>query len=260
MCAKKQNNAESSARHITHIGKVQGPVHTGSGNIYEGITPNDIVDAGRDSRIDEGADPKQVITVLFLAANPSDTQPLRLDEEIRLIDQLLRQSEFRDRFDIRQHWAVRVTDIQGLLLRYQPDVVHFSGHGSPSSEIILEDAQGESRAVPAHALSRLFFVLKDNIRCVVLNACYSENQAKAIAQHIDCVVGMSKSVGDQAAISFASSFYQALGYGRDVQTAFELGCLEIDLENLKEQDTPRLIADRADPKTVLLLRVGSLGA
>ena len=124
----------------------------------------------------------------------------------------------------------------------------------PNSEIILEDALGHSQAVSEHALSRLLFVLKDKIRCVVLNACYSEKQAKAIAQHIDCVVGMSKAIGDQAAISFASSFYQALGYGRDLQTAFDLGCLEIDMENLKEQDTPQLIADRADPKSVLLVQ------
>ena len=97
-------------------------------------------------------------------------------------------------------------------------------------------------------------MLKDNIRCVVLNACYSATQAKAIAQHIDCVIGMSKAVGDQAAISFAGSFYQALAYGRDLQTAFDLGCLEINIENLKDQDIPRLISNRVEPKSVFLLQ------
>ncbi len=171
--------------------------------------------------------------------------------EIRAIDQALRQAKFRDKFDIEQHWAVRVTDLQACLLRHKPDIVHFSGHGSTSSAIILEDNSGNSHPVSVRALSQLFSVLKDNIRCVVLNACYSERQARAIAEHIDCVIGMSTAIGDSAAISFAMAFYQALGYGRDVKTAFDLGCVQIDLENLDEQDTPKLIAISANPQEIV---------
>jgi hypothetical protein len=193
------------------------------------------------------------IKILFLAANPSDTSQLRLDEEIRSIDQALRQAEFRDRFDVKQQWAVRVVDLQGHLLRHKPDVVHFSGHGTAASEIILEDHQGKSQPVSSRALSQLFSVLKDNIRCVVLNACYSEQQAQAIAAHIDCVIGMSKAIGDSAAVSFAEAFYQALGYGRNVRAAFDLGCLQIDLKGLNEQDTPKLLALHSRPEEIVFM-------
>jgi len=195
-----------------------------------------------------------MIKILFLAANPTDTTRLRLDEESRAIDQSLRQAEFRDQFDIKQHWAVRVGDIQELRLRHQPHIVHFSGHGGPSSEIILEDNAGNSHPVSVRALSTLFSVLKDNVRCVVLNACFSEQQAQAIAEHIDCVIGMSTAIGDAAAISFATAFYQALGYGRDVKTAFDLGCVQIDLANLDEQDTPQLLTVKADQGKILFVR------
>lgn len=193
------------------------------------------------------------IKILFLAANPSDATRLGLDEESRAIDRALRQSEFRDMFDVKQHWAVRVGDIQGLLLRHKPDIVHFSGHGSKSGEIILEDNSGNRRPVLVRTLSQLFSVLKDNIRCVVLNACYSEPQARAIAQHIDCVIGMSESVGDSAAISFSTAFYQALGYGRDVKTAFDLSCVQIDLENLDEQDVPKLLTVISNPEGIVFV-------
>ncbi|MEH2128596.1 CHAT domain-containing protein [Nostoc sp.] len=193
---------------------------------------------------------KKIIKILFLAANPLKTTHLKLDQESRSIDQALRKSEFRDKFEIIQHWAVRVSDLQEILLRHKPDIIHFSGHGSPSSEILLEDNSGNSHPVSVRALSQLFSVLKDNIRCVVLNACYSEAQAKAIAQHIDSVVGMSKAIKDDSAISFATSFYQALGYGRDVKTAFDLGCVQIDMENLDEQDTPQLLALKYSPTTI----------
>ncbi len=179
--------------------------------------------------------------VLFIAANPLDTEPLKLDEEARAIDRALQQTQYRERFDIKQQWAARIADLQGMLLRYKPDIVHFSGHGSRASEIILQDELGNSHPVSVRALSTLFSVLKDNIRCVVLNACYSEQQAQEIAKHVDYVIGMSKAIGDEAAIGFARSFYQALGYNRDFETAFKLGCSQIDLENLNDQDVPQLM-------------------
>jgi hypothetical protein len=182
-----------------------------------------------------------------------NTKPLRLDEEIRSIDQALLQAKFREKFDLVQQWAVRIKDLSGHLLRYEPDIVHFSGHGSRTSEIILEDVSGKSHPVSSRALSELFRVLKENIRCVVLNSCYSESQAKAIAKHIDCVIGMSKAIGDSAAINFARSFYRALAFGKDVETAFNLGCVEIDMANLNEQDTPKLLCEKADPKEIVFV-------
>ncbi len=201
----------------------------------------------------ESSKPKKIIRVLFIAANPKDTSRLRLDEEVRAIDQALMQAEFRDRFDIKQHWAVRIFDIQGYLLRHKPDIVHFSGHGSSSSEIIFEDNAGNSHPVSPNALSQLFSVLKDNIRCVVLNACYSEYQAQAIANHIDCVIGMSRSVTDLSAIAFAASFYQALGYGRSIKTAYDLGCIQIELDGLDEQNVPKLLTTRGNPEDVIFV-------
>ncbi len=196
----------------------------------------------------------QPIKILFLAASPADMARLRLDEEIRGIEQALRQTEYRDRFELKQAWAVRVTDLQAHLLRHQPDIVHFSGHGSEASEIILEDDDGNSQELPARALSKLFELFKDNIRCVVLNACYSKRQAQAIAEHIDSVIGMSKAIGDEAAINFAIAFYQALGYGRNLQTAFELGCNQINLQNLNEENTPKLITKRKDPQEMMFVK------
>ena len=155
------------------------------------------------------------VKILFLAANPKDTSRLDLSSEVREIDESLRLSKFGNQFILEQSWAVRVKDLQDCLLRYQPTIVHFSGHGSSKGEIILQDNFDQYFPISSTSLSRLFSVLRDNIKCVVLNACYSEIQANAIAEHIECVVGMSKSIGDQAAISFAAAFYRALAYGRD---------------------------------------------
>jgi hypothetical protein len=198
---------------------------------------------------------KPKITILFLAANPSDTNHLRLDEEVRAIDEALQKAKFRDAFDLQQHWAVRPADLQGLLLRYQPHIVHFSGHGSAAGKIMLEDATGKARPVSQAALSTLFGLLKDNLRVVVLNACYSQPQAEAIAEHIDCVVGMSEAIDDKMAISFAAAFYRALAYGRNVQTAFGLARNQAQLEGLPDENVPQLLAPNANPAQIAFARL-----
>lgn len=184
---------------------------------------------------------RKPIKILFLAANPKGMSQLRLDEEIRSIDEALRQSDFRQHFQIEQQWAVRVSDLQGLLLRHRPDIVHFSGHGSSASSLVLEDITGKPQEVPSEALADLFGVLNDTIRCVVLNACYSQPQAAAIAQHVDAVIGMADEIDDKASIAFSAAFYQALGYGKDMPTAFRLGISQIKLYGLADSVIPQLL-------------------
>ncbi|HEY2739689.1 MAG TPA: CHAT domain-containing protein [Thermoanaerobaculia bacterium] len=194
----------------------------------------------------------KALRILFLGASPEGTATLRLDQEIREIDQALRQAEFRDRFDLRQQHAVRAVELQGALLRHRPEIVHFSGHGETDG-IFLEDEGGQVKKVDGSVLARILGVFKKQIRCVVLNACSSHEQAEAIAKDIDCVVGMSVEIGDRAAILFAGAFYQALAFGSSVKTAFDLGCAQIDLDSLGEGSTPQLIALRHDPDEIVFV-------
>jgi hypothetical protein len=198
------------------------------------------------------------IKILFLAANPLGTSPLGLDEEIRAITQKLQAAECRDAIQLISCWAVRPDDLVQALLQHQPHIVHFSGHGSPSQQIILVDEARRPKPVSKAALVSLFRNLQDNIRVVVLNACFSQPQAAAIAQTIDCVVGMSRAIGDRAAIKFAAGFYGAFGFGRSVQEAFNLGKTALMLEGIPEEDTPRLVHRRkVNPSQVHVLDVRS---
>src|SRR3954452_5263351 len=161
------------------------------------------------------------VKVLFLAANPTGTKPLHLDEEIRQITAKIRAAEYRDSIQLVSRWAVRPDDLLQALLEVKPHVVHFSGHGSSAAELIVLDDRGNPKPVSKEALAHLFRTLKDNVRVVVLNACYSRPQAEALAEAVDCTVGMDWAIGDAAAIVFSASFYRAIGFGRSVKEAFE---------------------------------------
>jgi len=101
--------------------------------------------------------------------------------------------------------------------------VHFCGHGG-SGGIFFEDDKGLAKSVEASTLADFFRLFTDSVECVVLNACYSEIQARAIAEHIPYVVGMPKEIGDDAAIEFAVAFYDAIGAGRSYEFAYNVAC------------------------------------
>ena len=178
-----------------------------------------------------------VKTILILAANPKNTAPLRLDEEIREIDEGLRRANQRHQYKLEQKLAVRSRDFYRAILDYQPQIVHFCGHGAGQDGIVLEDDTGKMVLLETKTLASMFKLFaKKSVECVVLNACYSEVQAEAISQYVDYVLGMKKAVGDKAAVAFSVAFYDALAAGYEVEEAYELGCSQ--MISFFEQETP----------------------
>ncbi|MEM4204515.1 MAG: CHAT domain-containing protein [Candidatus Methanomethylicaceae archaeon] len=182
------------------------------------------------------------ITILFLAADPTNASRLRLGEEFREIDEQLTLAKQRERFHLAlPHLSLRPKDIARVLLNVQPQIVHFSGHGTPEGALCFEDESGKAHFVQPEALSALFKQFVDQTKCVILNACYAENQAIAIAKHIDYVIGMKQEISDEAAIAFSRGFYLALGAGKTIEEAFEFGRIQIMLQGVPEHLVPVLI-------------------
>ena len=201
-------------------------------------------------------------TILVLAANPKDTSRLRLDQEVREIDNGLRRAQGQDEFILRSVLAARPVDVRRAMLDLTPNIVHFCGHGGGKEGIAFEDESGNSKLIGAETLAGFFELFADKVECVVLNACYSKLQAEAIAQHINYVVGMRKGIGDAAAIGFAVAFYDALGAGKSIEFAYKLACNAIRWVSIPERLTPVLIkkppsseSDKKDFWQIFLNRV-----
>lgn len=178
--------------------------------------------------------------ILFLAANAVDTARLRLDVEIREIDQKLRACPNANSIQLISQWAVRPRDIMEVLMVHRPTVVHFSGHAN-TNEIIFEGDDGKSQPVEVAKLISMLSVFKDSIRMVVLNACFSDAGPADISKDIEYIVGTTSTLNDKAAIKFAASFYQALGYGYSVQTSYELAKSQITIEGVSGVDIFNLL-------------------
>ncbi|MFN8495954.1 MAG: CHAT domain-containing protein [Caldilineaceae bacterium] len=179
-------------------------------------------------------------TILILEANPKDTQGLQLNREIREIENGLQRAQRRDEFILKPVLAARPIDVRRAMLQFRPSIVHFCGHGAGHDGIVFEDDAGNATLVSAAALSGLFKLFADQVECVVLNACYTEEQAEVISQHIPYVVGMEQAIEDDAARDFAIAFYDAIGAGRSFEFAHEFACTAIQWAGLPDNMKPVL--------------------
>nr|MDJ0675114.1 CHAT domain-containing protein [Calothrix sp. MO_167.B42] len=178
------------------------------------------------------------VKILFLAADPCDGVHLRLGQEFRDISEKLQLGKERDKYQLEQRHSVRVGDITQAIFDVEPQIIHFCGHGTQKGELCVENEMGASQPVKADALAAMFELFATQVNCVVLNACYSEIQAKAIVEHIPFVIGMNDAIGDKAAINFAVGFYKALAANRSIEDAYKFGCVEIRLQGIPEHDKP----------------------
>ena len=194
------------------------------------------------------------ITVLIFATNPKGTSQLRLDEEARSIQEMIRKSEHRDSISFETRWAVRPLDILQAINEINPDVIHFSGHGSNTGELILENTDGSAKLVTKEAITQTIMSSSDKIHLIFFNACFSYEQAYEVVSHVDAAIGMTDSISDNAACAFAAQFYSSLGFGHSVKKAFEQAKGVMMLESPIEANIPMLYTkDNINADTLYLV-------
>lgn len=197
----------------------------------------------------------ETVTVLFFATNPHDTSPLRLDEEVRGIQEMIRKSEHRDFINFESRWAVRPMDILQAINEVNPTVLHFSGHGAANGDLVLENTDGSAKLVSKESIAQVISTVCDQVRLVIFDACYSEEQAEATVKHIDAAIGMNMSIGDETAKVFMEQFYSSIGFGHSIKKAFEQAKANMTFEHIDEVDIPVLYTkENLDPSEMFIVK------
>jgi RNA polymerase sigma factor (sigma-70 family) len=192
-------------------------------------------------------------TILFLAATPVDTAEVMVTREIQAIRRALSEAELDRCLELSFEFEVRANRLPGLLLRRRPAVVHFSGHGHGERGLVFHGPDGGHSVAGPEQLAEIFRLHDSRVKCVVLNACYSEPQARELINHVDVVVGMRAEIRDIEALSFSEGFYEMLGHGCDIQRAFETAKVCLALDHPEDAGDPVLLAaPGVDPKQVFV--------
>lgn len=195
------------------------------------------------------------ITVLFLASNPTDTQALRLDAECRAIQEMIRKSDYRDTIRFETRWAVRTSDLLQAINEVNPDIIHFSGHGAINRDLVFKNVNGQGKLVTKEAMAQTIMTLSDKVRLIFYNACFSAAQAEHIVEYVDATIGMNTSIGDEAALVFASQFYSSIGFGKNLKIAFNQAKVALMLEGIEEETTPELfVREGMQAENIILVK------
>lgn len=189
----------------------------------------------------------QVRTILFLAVDINETGRYHLEREANEIEKRLERAKKED-FRFVREWAATAHDLRRVLLEHEPTIVHLSGRGAGGDGLAFKDDEGGTRLVSVAALATLFKLVSRHVECVILDSCYSEMQARAIAKHIGYVVGVKSEIGVWSATDYAVGFYEALAAGRSYEEAHEFGRSAIDRELIPDYLTP-VLKKKPSPKT-----------
>lgn len=196
---------------------------------------------------------RQALRVLFLASDPSNTSRLKLGKELQAVRDKLKDNAY---FEIQDQLNVKSDDVLSKIKSYKPHIVHFSGHGESSGELYFEDLMGMAKKVSIGALASLFHNASAYVKCVILNTCYSENQAKAISQYIPVVIGTKEEISNDAAILFSSGFYTSLEpelTQDNLEKAFELGRINMSMDGNSENSKLLLISKNPERDFMIMV-------
>lgn len=169
--------------------------------------------------------------VLFLAANPDDKE-INIDKEYSRIDKMLEKDRKFFKLERQEHTTrktlLRIADNE------KPNIIHFVGHGKKGNPddpreggLVLHDNKYRGgRILNAKDTKKLFEDIQEDcahLEIVILNACYSEPQAKAISELGIYATGTSDEILNETAVNFAEGFYWKYAQTQDVIQSVKWG-------------------------------------
>ena len=188
-------------------------------------------------------------TILILVANPHGSDSLDLLPEVHKLKEALKRASCKDQFDIKQEEALQKKDLRRHILEHNPQIIHYCGHGTKEG-LIIHDENHQAQLLDNEFLVNLLENFADCVECLVLNACETEPLAIEVVKHLNYAIGMNRVVKDQSAIAFAEAFYDAIGAGKEIEKAFELGKNAVLGTTSGGNQSRKLIAVREDDSPV----------
>ncbi len=160
------------------------------------------------------------LKILFVGANPANAKRTFFDFEYDEISEALLGNDRNEGIELFPLMAATPERLMSFILRYKPNIVHFSCHGSEEGLYFLGKKK-EALLIGAKNLREMFQIFKDVVGAVIINADCSENVGREIRKYIEFVVGVNSPITSGTAVDFSSLFYEMLSRGESLEFCFE---------------------------------------
>jgi len=177
--------------------------------------------------VSESTDPPRRIILLCTANAAAQNQRLRLEEELRAIQDALQRSCLREHYEARICPAITFITVLNEMDDQDPFIIHFCGHGDRSGNLILKDELGDETAVPPKRIAELLEALPRRPLLVVFATCHSRALAEAVCPHVEYAIGFEGALDDELVPIFSATLYRRLASRAeiDVPRSFQLAAL-----------------------------------
>ena len=185
---------------------------------------------------------KKKFTILFLSANfKESTIKTRIDKEFKIIKKIIEKSPFREFIHLEPAFATERNEFFEYISRYQPQMIHFAGHGELSSGFYFEDDVHFKEIYDSKFLLEdtvgVLKNFKNKIKIVIFNSCESLKIAKKVSEFLPCSVGTKRKIYDNHAITFSEGFYEVFCNNDKIENAFKSAIRKYKLQsNIGEDD------------------------
>lgn len=174
-------------------------------------------------------------TVLFVSANPTNTVRIQIDKVKKVIQSTFDHLGNR-KFELRDSPAATVSDLHNELLKYKSKVVHLAMHGNIAGGIAFEKDNNDPSFRNVDSFAEIFEGIGTQL--VILQSCYSAEEAEYLLRYVDFVIGMSDVIKDEHATAFAEGFYQGYLNGLSFKESFYAGKKRIRIHNISGESLP----------------------
>ncbi|HYV92300.1 MAG TPA: hypothetical protein VE978_10970 [Chitinophagales bacterium] len=149
--------------------------------------------------------------VLFVYASPGfDNLNPRFDREIKMIDEALIKSRYRDHFELKPCPQIMLSEFNLRVAEFQPHLIHVAMHANQTIGLLFSNDENMEAAITAEQFARNLELLLQQcpIEGVIFNCCHSMQHAEEASKLINFSIGMQGPIPDETCQLFSQGFYQ----------------------------------------------------
>jgi hypothetical protein len=170
---------------------------------------------------------------VLMLANPHD----KLQKEFSYINQKLVKKEKEIQIT-RLDTIISIGQFMAIVELQKINIIHISGDKRSGIKFYYYKQDTYEKVISPDGLDTLFEYFKNEnlpIKAVILNACYTQEQAQIIANHIPYVIGVSVVFVDDLTIAFNGDFYLKLAETNfDFESAFKYARMKSLLKGMSK--------------------------
>ena len=190
-------------------------------------------------------------TILIVPVSPDSTQ-VAYSNDLKRIKTSLRRGDDQQTFLTLSDGQIIETpnEFSDELTKIKPFLLHVVGSSGGLNNLILNSIDGSREPSDLNKIISDFFgMYSKNINCIILSGCYLEDQAQAVVQEIDFVIGYTSKLDPEIVKNFLDEFYFKLARKYSILESYKFAIIRLKRDGYHDDFCfPKLLSKQENLK------------